>query len=120
EIITNDQLFKAADYRDLIVAFQGPAPVHLVDVGAVQDSQEDLRVEGLVNGKPCVMVVIFRSPGANIIDTVDRIRAMLPQLTAAIPQDIDVKVVVDRSPSIRGSLKDVELTLLISGILVIL
>ena len=120
EIITNDQLFKAADYRDLIVAFQGEAPIHLVDVGAVQDSQEDLRVEGLVNGKACVMVVIFRSPGANIIETVDRITGLLPQLTADIPQDIDVKVVVDRSPSIRGSLKDVERTLVISGILVIL
>jgi len=120
EIITNDQLFKAADYRDLIVAFQGEAPIHLVDVGAVQDSQEDLRVEGLVNGKACVMVVIFRSPGANIIDTVDRITDLLPQLAAEIPQDIDVKVVVDRSPSIRGSLQDVERTLVISGILVIL
>ena len=120
EIITNDQLFKAADYRDLIVAFQGEAPIHLVDVGVVQDSQEDLRVQGLVNGKACVMVVIFRSPGANIIETVDRITGLLPQLTADIPQDIDVKVVVDRSPSIRGSLKDVERTLVISGILVIL
>ncbi|MFZ0051598.1 MAG: efflux RND transporter permease subunit [Desulfobaccales bacterium] len=120
EIITNDQLFKAADYRDLIVAYQGQAPVHLVDVGAVQDSQEDLRVEGLVNGKICVMVVIFRSPGANIIDTVDHIREMLPQLTADIPRNIDVSVVVDRSPSIRGSLKDVEYTLVISAILVIL
>ncbi|MGO9177631.1 MAG: efflux RND transporter permease subunit [Desulfobaccales bacterium] len=120
EIITNDQLFKAADYRDLIVAFQGEAPIHLVDVGAVQDSQEDLRVQGLVNGKACVMVVIFRSPGANIIDTVDRITDLLPQLAADIPQDIDVKVVVDRSPSIRGSLQDVERTLVISGILVIL
>ncbi|MGP8051986.1 MAG: efflux RND transporter permease subunit [Desulfobaccales bacterium] len=120
EIITNDQLFKAADYRDLIVAYQGQAPVHLVDVGAVEDSQEDLRVEGLVNGKLCVMVVIFRSPGANIIDTVDRIKSLLPQLTADIPKDIDCKVVVDRSPSIRGSLQDVEFTLVISGILVIL
>ena len=120
EIITNDQLFKAADYRDLIVAFQGEAPIHLVDVGAVQDSQEDLRVQGLVNGKACVMVVIFRSPGANIIDTVDRITDLLPQLAAEIPQDINVKVVVDRSPSIRGSLQDVERTLVISGILVIL
>jgi multidrug efflux pump len=120
EIITNDQLFKAADYRDLIVAFQGEAPIHLVDVGVVQDSQEDLRVQGLVNGKACVMVVIFRSPGANIIDTVDRITDLLPQLAAEIPQDIDVKVVVDRSPSIRGSLQDVERTLVISGILVIL
>ncbi|MGB9293769.1 MAG: efflux RND transporter permease subunit [Desulfobaccales bacterium] len=120
EIITNDQLFKAADYRDLVVAFHGQQPIHLVDVGSVQESQEDLRVEGLVNGKICVMVVIFRSPGANIIDTVDNITALLPQLTADIPRNIDVKVVVDRSPSIRGSLKDVEFTLVISGILVIL
>ena len=120
EIITNDQLFKAADYRDLIVAYQGQAPIHLVDVGSVVNSQEDLRVEGLVNGKICVMVVIFRSPGANIINTVDNIRALLPQLTADIPRGIDVSVVVDRSPSIRGSLKDVEFTLVISAILVIL
>ena len=102
------------------MAYQGQAPIHLVDVGSVREFQEDLRVEGLVNGKICVMVVIFRSPGANIIDTVDNITALLPQLTADIPRGIDVSVVVDRSPSIRGSLKDVEFTLVISGILVIL
>jgi hydrophobe/amphiphile efflux-1 (HAE1) family protein len=120
EIRTNDQLFKAAEYRDLIVAFRNGAPVRLADLGELQDSVEDVRTEGLVNGKTAVMVVIFRSPGANIIDTVDRIRALIPQLEASIPRVIDISVMVDRSPPIRSSLRDVERTLIISGILVIL
>ena len=120
EIRTNDQLFKAHEYRDLIVTFRNGAPIHLKDLGDVVDSVEDVRTEGLLNGKTAVMVVIFRSPGANIIDTVDRIRGLLPQLSAAIPQNIDLTVTVDRSPPIRASLKDVEHTLVISGTLVIL
>jgi multidrug efflux pump len=120
EIRTNDQLFKAEQYRDLIVTFRNGAPVRLVDLAEVQDSLEDVRTEGLVNGKTAVMVVIFRSPGANIIETVDRIRSLMPQLKAAIPQDIEMSVTVDRSPPIRSSLKDVERALLISGTLVIL
>ena len=120
EIRTNDQLFKAAEYRDLVVAYRNGAPVRLADLGGVVDSLEDVRTEGLLNGKTAVMVIIFRSPGANIIETVDRIRSLLPQLRAAIPQDIDLTVTVDRSPPIRSSLKDVEWTLLISGTLVIL
>ena len=120
EIRTNDQLFKAHEYRDLIVTFRNGAPIHLKDLGDVVDSVEDVRTEGLLNGKTAVMVVIFRSPGANIIDTVDRIRGLLPQLSAAIPQNIDLTVTVDRSPPIRASLKDVERTLVISGTLVIL
>ena len=120
EIITNDQLFKATEYRDLIVDYRNGAPVRLSDLGEVVDSVEDLRAAGLLNGKPAVMVVIFRSPGANIIETVDRIRGLLPQLSAAIPRDIDISVTVDRSPPIRNSLKEVEYTLLISGTLVIL
>jgi multidrug efflux pump len=120
EIRTNDQLFVAAEYRDLIVTYRNGAPVRLKDLGEVNDSLEDLRTEGLLNGKTAVMVIIFRSPGANIIETVDRIRALLPQLSAAIPQDIDLSVTVDRSPPIRKSLEDVEFTLLISGTLVIL
>ena len=120
EIRTNDQLFKAVDYKDLIVAIRNGAPVHLKDLGEVVDSVEDVRNEGLLNGKTAVMVVIFRSPGANIIETVDRIRDLLPQLAASIPRNINISVTVDRSPPIRRSLQDVELTLLISGILVIL
>ncbi|MCX5893689.1 MAG: multidrug efflux RND transporter permease subunit [Deltaproteobacteria bacterium] len=120
EIKTNDQLFRAHEYRDLIVTFRNGAPVRLKDLGDVVDSVEDVRAEGLLNGKTAVMVVIFRSPGANIIETVDRIRGLLPQLSAAIPQNINLSVVVDRSPPIRSSLKDVEHTLIISGTLVIL
>jgi multidrug efflux pump len=120
EIKTNDQLYKADQYQDLIVAFRAGAPVRLADVAEVQDSLEDVRTEGVLNGKTAVMVVIFRSPGANIIDTVDRIRALLPQLAASIPRDINIQVTVDRSPPIRTSLKDVEFTMLISGSLVIL
>ena len=120
EIRTNDQLFKAAEYRDLIVTYRNGAPVQLKDLGDVVDSVEDVRTEGLVNGKTAVMVVIFRSPGANIIETVDRIRGLLPQLSAAIPRSINLSVIVDRSPPIRSSLQDVEHTLVISGTLVIL
>jgi multidrug efflux pump len=120
EIRTNDQLFKAAQYRDLIVTYRNGAPVRLQDLGQVEDSVEDVRAEGLFNGKTAVMVVIFRSPGANIIETVDRIRGLLPQLSAAIPRDVNLSVVVDRSPPIRSSLRDVEHTLIISGLLVIL
>ncbi len=91
EIRTNDQLFKANEYKDLIVTFRNGAPIQLKDLGDVVDSVEDVRTEGLVNGKTAVMVVIFRSPGANIIETVDRIRGLLPQLSAAIPQNIDLQ-----------------------------
>ncbi len=120
EIRTNDQLFKAEQYRDLIVTYSSGAPVRLADLGEVDDSLEDVRAEGLMNGKTAVMLVIFRSPGANIIETVDRIRGLMPQLQASIPQGINLSVVVDRSPPIRSSLKDVEFTLVISGTLVIL
>ena len=120
EIQCNDQLHKAEEYRPIIVRYQNGAQVRLSDIGDVQDSVEDLRAAGSVNGKPAVMLVMFRSPGANIIATVDRVRGMIPQLAASIPQSIDLSVVLDRSPPIRGSLRDVEHTLVISGILVIL
>jgi multidrug efflux pump len=120
EIQCNDQLHKAAEYRPVIVQYINGAPVRLSDLGTVEDSVQDLRAAGSVNGKPAVMLVVFRSPGANIIATVDRIRSMMPQLAAMIPGGVDLSVVLDRSPPIRGSLKDVEHTLIISGILVIL
>jgi multidrug efflux pump len=120
EIRTNDQLYKAEEYRPLIVAFRGGAPVRLSDLGEVVDAVEDVRTEGLVNGKQAVMVIMFRQPGANIIETVDRVRSLLPQLEASIPRSISVSVVVDRTPPIRGSLRDVERTLVVSGVLVIL
>ena len=120
EVRTNDQLSGAAQYRPLVVAYRSGAAVRLPDVATVQDSVEDLRAAGFVNGKPCIMVIVFRQPGANIIETVDSIRSLLPQLKAALPGAVDLSVVVDRTPPIRGSLKHVELSLLISGALVIL
>ncbi len=120
EIQCNDQLHKAEEYRPIIVRYQNGAQVRLSDLGTVEDSVEDVRAAGSVNGKPAVMLVIFRSPGANIIGTVDRIRKMMPQLAALVPQSVNFSVVLDRSPPIRGSLQHVERTLVISGILVIL
>ena len=120
EIQTNDQLRTAEQYRPLIVAYKAGAAVRLSEVANVQDSVEDLRAAALVNGRPAVLVVVFRQPEANIIGTVDRIRNLLPQLEAALPGDVKLSVVQDRTPPIRGSLHDVELTLVISALLVIL
>ncbi|HEY3277786.1 MAG TPA: multidrug efflux RND transporter permease subunit [Syntrophorhabdaceae bacterium] len=120
EITANDQLRRARDYKEVIVAYRSGAAVRLADVATVEDSVEDLRTAGLTNGKPGVMVVIFRQPGANIIETVDRVRDLLPQLAGALPGAVRVTVVQDRTPPIRGSLKDVEKALFISAALVIL
>jgi len=120
EIQANDQLRRAVQYRQVIVAYRTGAAVRLSDVATVEDSVEDVQTAGLVNGKPSVMVIVFRQPGANIIETVDRVRDLLPQLAAALPGSVKVSVVQDRTPPIRGSLKDVEKALLISAALVIL
>ncbi|TLY33978.1 MAG: multidrug efflux RND transporter permease subunit [Nitrospirae bacterium] len=120
EIQTNDQMRKADEYMPLIVTYRSGAAVQLSDVAMVEDSVEDLRTTGLSNGKPSAVVVIFRQPGANIIETVDHIREVLPQLEASIPRAITLSVVLDRTPTIRASLHDVERTLLISVTLVIL
>ena len=120
EIQTNDQMRKADEYMPLIVTYRSGAAVQLSDVAKVEDSVEDLRTTGLSKGKPSVVVVIFRQPGANIIETVDHIREVLPQLEASIPRAITLSIVLDRTPTIRASLHDVERTLLISVTLVIL
>jgi multidrug efflux pump len=120
ELLANDQLFKAAEYAPLIVAYRSGRPVGLSDVGSVDDSVEDLRNIGLSNKNPAVVVVIWRQPGANIIDTVDNVRALLPQLRASVPAAINLDVVLDRSSTIRASLHDVERTLVISVVLVTL
>lgn len=120
EIHANDQLRKAADYRPLVISYRKGAAVRLSDVAEVEDSVEDTRVAGMANGKPAVMVVIFRQPGANIIETVDGIRAILPQLEAALPGGVSLSVPLDRTPPIRGSLRHVEFSLLLSGLLVVL
>jgi multidrug efflux pump len=120
QIYTNDQAVRAADYTPLIVAYRNGAPVHLTDVAEVLDSVEDLRNLALAEGRPAVIVIIFRQPDANIIDTVDRVRAELPHLQAAMPSDIEISRGSDRSKTIRASLHDTEWTLVIAILLVTL
>ncbi len=120
DILANDQLLKADQYKPLIVGYHNGAAVKLSDVADVEDSVENIRAGGYVNGQPSVSVIIFRQPGANIIDTVDAINAAMPSLKASIPAGIDLTTVVDRTTTIRASVDDVERTLLISVALVIL
>ncbi|SDT60109.1 efflux RND transporter permease subunit [Bradyrhizobium canariense] len=119
QIYSNDQANKAADYQSLIVAYRNGAPVHLSDVGEVTDGVENLRNSGLANGKPAVLIILYRQPGANIISTVDRVMALMPQLRASISPAIDVEAAADRSTTIRTSLRDVERTLILAVLLVI-
>jgi multidrug efflux pump len=116
----NDQLFTAAEYRPLIVSYNNGAPVRLRDVATVRNAVADVRNIGLTNGNPGVIVPIFRQPGANIIDTVDRVRAILPYLQSSIPPAIKLTVAMDRTVTVRASVKDIETTLLISVFLVIM
>ncbi|HEY2889483.1 MAG TPA: efflux RND transporter permease subunit, partial [Dongiaceae bacterium] len=120
QIYANDQARIADQYRSLIIAYRNGAGVRLSDVAQVVDSVENLRNAGLANGKPSVLVILFAQPGANIIATIDRVRAALPQLAASVGKDIVMTVANDRSVTIRASLGDVERTLLISIGLVIL
>jgi len=119
DILANDQISLAADYKPLIVGYKNGAAVHLSDVADVVDSVQNVRAAGYLNGKRSVTVIIFRQPGANIINTVDRITAQLPSIKASIPLGIDTTVVLDRTTTIRASVSDVERTLIISIALVI-
>jgi multidrug efflux pump len=120
EIRTTDQLRYAEEYRPLVVAWRNGAPVRLSDLGEVVDSVEDLRSIGLANGRPAALLIIFRQPGANIIETVDRIRAELPELHALAPADVTLTVVLDQTVTIRASIHDVEVALAIAVGLVVL
>jgi multidrug efflux pump len=120
DVTTNDQLLKAVDYMPLVVGYHNGAAVKLSDVANVEDSTENIRAAGFVNGKPSVLIIIYRQPGANIIDTVDRIRAALPALKASVPSAIDTQIVIDRTLTIRASVRDVERSLIVSITLVIL
>jgi multidrug efflux pump len=120
QIYDNDQASTAAEYRSLIVAYRNGGAVRLSDVGEVTDAVENIRNAGLANGKPSVLVILYRAPGANIIETVDRVMELLPEIRASIPPAIDLTPAVDRSTTIRNSLKEVERTLVISVGLVIL
>jgi multidrug efflux pump len=120
QIYTNDQATRAADYIPLVIAYRNGAPVRLTDVADVLDSVEDVRNVGLSDGREAVFAVIFRQPGANIIDTVERVKAELPHLQAAMPNDIEFLPASDRSTTIRASLHDTEWTLAIAILLVTL
>ncbi len=119
-LATTDQILKASDYEPLVVAYRDGAAVRLSDIAQVSDSVEDVRTGGLANDKPAVLIILFRQPGANIIETVDRVLAVIPQLEASIPAGMRMGVVMDRTTTIRASVLDVEITLLISTGLVIL
>src|SRR5246127_1568855 len=120
DILANDQLLKAKEYAPLIVAYRNGAPIRLSDIAEVRDSVENIRAAGYLNGKPAIPLVIFRQPGANIIDTVDRVKAALPSLKASIPAAIDMQIVLDRTTTIRASVFEVERTLVIAILLVVL
>jgi multidrug efflux pump len=120
QLYTNDQANDPEDYQPLIVAYRNGAPVHLTDVATVEQGPENIRNAGVANGKSAVLVILYRQPGGNIIETVDRVIAMLPQLRASLAADIELNVALDRSTTIRASLHEVETTLMIAIGLVIL
>ena len=120
QVLANDQAKTAAEYLPLIVAWRNGAPVALSAVADVVDSVQDVRNAGMANAKPTVAVIIFRQPNANIIDTVDRVQALMPVLSASIPSDIDLGVAMERTVTIRASLRDTGRALVIAVVLVIL
>ncbi|QDT53759.1 Multidrug resistance protein MdtC [Caulifigura coniformis] len=119
-ITASDQLFKAEEYENLVITFRNGAPIRIRDVAKVTDSIEDVRSFGIANGRPAVSIIVYRQPGENIIATVDRLRETLPQLRTQIPAGIDMDVTMDRTMTIRASLHDVQFTLVLSVVLVIL
>ena len=120
QLYANDQGRKAEDYRDIVVAYRNGAGVRLTDVGRVVDGVEDKRNLGLVNGKPAVVLFVYKQPGSNVVETIDGIKAALPQMRAALPGDIDFTVNGDRAATIRASLAETEDTLVLAVGLVVL
>jgi len=119
DIIANDQISQAADYKDLVVGYHNGGAVRLSDVADVIDSQQSVRQAGFLNGKPSVDLLVFRQPGANIIATVDAVKAAMPSLQAAVPRGEHLLTILDRTITIRASVTDIERTLLIAVFLVI-
>ncbi|HLK67961.1 MAG TPA: efflux RND transporter permease subunit [Bryobacteraceae bacterium] len=119
-LATTDQLLTAAQYRPLVVSFRKNGAVLLSDVATVTDAVEDIRTAGQLDGKPAVQLVVFRQPGANIIETVDRVRGVLPSIQAEIPPEMKLSVALDRTTTIRASVRDIQFTMSISIALVIM
>ena len=116
----NDQIFSAEQYKPIVVAFRNGSPVRLQDVGAVVDNVENVRMAGWVESKPAVIVDIQRQPGANIIETADRVKALLPKLRASIPPSVEIHTLTDRTETIRASVADVQCTLILTVVLVVM
>lgn len=119
EIMSNDQIFDAKSYQPVVIAYKNDAPIRLMDVGEVVDSVEDIRNAGIADGQPSVVLIIFKQPGSNIIETVDRLYHALDDIKAAVPSAINLTIVMDRTETIRTSLAHVEFTLLLSILMVI-
>jgi HAE1 family hydrophobic/amphiphilic exporter-1 len=119
-VYDNDQILAAAPWNDIIVAYRNGAPVRIRDIGRAVDGPENTKLAAWANGKRCILLAVFKQPGTNVIDTVDKINAALPHLETTIPAAIDVKILSDRTQTIRASVRDVELTLLVTIVLVIL
>src|SRR5215469_9383067 len=120
QLYTNDQATLASQYRSLIVAYRNGAPVRLSDVADVEDSVENVRNAGMANGQPAVLVILYLKTGSNIVSTVNRVLAMQSALEASLPANVDMRVAMDRSTTVRAALHDTELTLAIAVLLVIL
>ncbi len=118
-IATNDQLFKASSFKPIVLAYKGGAPVRLVDVADVSDGVENTQLAGWANEKRAIIMNVQRQPGANVIEVADRIKALLPQLQASLPQGVEVKILTDRTETVRASVEDVEKTLLLTIALVV-
>jgi hydrophobe/amphiphile efflux-1 (HAE1) family protein len=116
----NDQLYSAAEYRDIVIAYRNGAPVRLGDLGEVVDNVENVRLAAWVGGLPAVVLDVQRQPGANIIETADRIKALLPKLRASLPPSVKVEVLADRTETIRASVHDVQFTLILTMALVVM
>ena len=119
-IYANDQLTKAKDWNDVIVAYRNGAPLRIRDIGQAVPGPEDMKQVAWANGKRGVFLVVFKQPGANVIDTVDKIKAQLPRLEAGIPPAIKIEVISDRTQTIRAAVDDVQLTLLLTIFLVVM
>src|SRR5437899_906495 len=116
----NDQIFSAAEYGDVIIAYKNGSPIRLRDIGTIVDNVENVRLAGWVGQKPAVILDIQRQPGANIIETANRVKALLPRLTASIPPSVKVTTLTDRTATIRASVRDVQFTLLLTVGLVVM
>src|ERR1019366_10542322 len=116
----NDQIFSAADYRSVIVAYKNGSPVRIGDIGDVIDNVENVRLGGWVDGKPAVILDIQRQPGANIIETANRVKALLPRLRSTVPPSVKIAILTDRTATIRASVHDVQFTLVLAVLLVVM